>query len=184
MGIKLFGKNVFQLYKHHIMKIDYKDLINYKINSTFKLRKINFDNIDEELKPIGTTISLTNLRKLLSINKTLVEGFIFEGMDSNKVATIWVMYKGGNDLEYKIRNIDAYIFDVYVNKQFRGNGYAGEMISQLMDYLHKKEIETAYLAVSFTNQQAYNAYKNTGFTTVYDKKFVRALKVNIPYHIL
>lgn len=94
------------------------------------------------------------------------------------------MYRGADDLEYRIRNIDAYIFDVYVNNLHRGKGYAGEMIRQLMEYLHDKGINTAYLAVSMSNSSAIRAYKKTGFTTVADKKFVRFLKINIPYHKL
>lgn len=94
------------------------------------------------------------------------------------------MYKGGNDIEYKIRNIDAYIFDVYVNKAHRGSGYAGQMIRCVMDYLHSKGIDTAYLAVALSNKSAIRAYEKVGFTTEYDRKFARVLKVNIPYHKL
>ena len=90
------------------------------------------------------------------------------------------MYRGADDLEYRIRNIDSYIFDVYVNYLHRGKGYAGEMIRQLMEYLHDKGINTAYLAVSMSNSRALRAYKKTGFTTVADEKFERILKNNSP----
>ena len=94
------------------------------------------------------------------------------------------MYKGTDDLEYRIRNIDAYVFDVFVNNSCRGRGYAGEMIRQLMCYLHGKGIDSAYLAVSVSNESAIRAYKKTGFTTVKDLNFARVLKINIPYHVL
>ena len=80
-----------------------------------------------------------------------------------------MMYKGADDLEYRIRNIDAYIFDVYVNNQYRGKGYAGEMIRQLMEYLHGKGINIAHLAVAKSNRSAIRAYEKTGFMTVTDK---------------
>lgn len=94
------------------------------------------------------------------------------------------MYKGSDDLEYRIRNIDAYIFDVFVNEKYRGNGYAGEMIRRLMEYLHKKGIDSADLAVSLSNTSAIRAYEKIGFTTVKDCSFARILKINIPYHAL
>lgn len=94
------------------------------------------------------------------------------------------MYKGTDDLEYRIRSIDAYIFDVYVNSSYRGKGYAGEMIRQLMEYLHAKNIDIAHLAVSTKNEKAIRAYEKAGFSTVYDRSFARVLKINIPYHSL
>lgn len=94
------------------------------------------------------------------------------------------MYKGGNDLEYKIRNVDAYIFDVYVNETFRGAGFAGEMIRCEMEHLHHNGLETACLAVALSNKSAIRAYEKVGFVTAYDKKFARVLKINIPYYEL
>lgn len=94
------------------------------------------------------------------------------------------MYKGSDDLEYRIRNIYAYIFDVLVNEKYRGNGYADEMIRQLMEYYHKKGIESADLTVSVSNTSAIRAYEKTGFTTVKDCSFARIMKINIPYHFL
>lgn len=94
------------------------------------------------------------------------------------------MYRGGNDLEYRIRGIDAYIFDVYVNEAHRGSGYAGKMIRRAMEHLHQKGIDTAHLAVALTNQSAIRAYEKVGFTTEYDLRFARVLKVNVPYHKL
>lgn len=183
MGLKLFGKNILQVYTHKIMKVDYNTAKKTPAKSSYTLRKINNDIISDELASIGTTVTVSNLKHLLRVNGSRCEGFIFEGKDT-PIGTIWVMYRGANDLEYRIRNIDAYIFDVYVNSLHRGKGYAGEMICQLMEYLHDKDINTAYLAVSISNKSALRAYKKTGFTTVTDKKFARFLKINIPYHKL
>lgn len=183
MGLKLFGKNIFQVYTHHIMKIEYETVAGNLEQSSHILRKINSDSIPEELAPIGTTVTVSNLKHLLQINGNRCEGFVFGGGDT-PIGTIWVMYRGAGDLEYRIRNIDAYLFDVYVNNKHRGKGYAGEMIRHLMEYLHYKGINTAHLAVSKTNTSAIRAYKKTGFTTVADKRFARILKINIPYHEL
>ena len=185
MGIKIFGKNIAQVYSHHIMEIEYGTVCE-KVQSISpnSLRKIDPNKIEDELKPVGTTVTIPNLKRLMSSNIDLVEGFVFGETGGCSVGTIWVMYKGGNDLEYRIRNIDAYIFDVYVNEKYRGKGFAGEMICQLMDYLHEKGIDSAQLAVSMTNKSAIRAYEKTGFVSMADKRFARVLKINIPYHEL
>lgn len=180
MGIKILGKNIFQVYKHHIMRLDYQAT---DCDSELVLRKINLDCIGEELKPIGTTVTVSNLMRLVRTNSGRCEGFKLVNGEK-PVGTIWVMYKGSDDLEYRIRNIEAYIFDVFVNDDYRGRGYAGEMIQKLMLYLHERGINTAYLAVSTSNKSAIKAYIKTGFTTVRDTSFARILKINVPYHVL
>ncbi len=183
MGIKLFGKNILQVYTHHIMKIDYETAQESAVSS-FQLRKINDNDLASELENVGTTVTVSNLKRLISANGSLCEGFIFCEPDGTKAGTIWVMYKGGDDLEYRIRNTEAYIFDVYVKESCRGKGYAGMMIRLLMEYLHQKGISSAVLAVSVKNKSAIRAYEKTGFQTVDTLTFMRLLKVNIPYHTL
>lgn len=182
MRLKLFGKNFFRIYKHLIMKISYKD-VKYSPESDIVLRKIDLKHIAEELAPIGTTVTVANLNRLIRRNTSLCEGFVLE-VKGVPVGTIWVMYKGADDLEYRIRNIDAYLFDIYVNDKFRGNGYAGKMVVQLLEYLYVRGIKVAYLAVAHTNKSAISAYKKTGFAVVCNKKFARVLKLNVPYHVL
>lgn len=147
MGLKLFGKNIYQVYTHHIMRIDYDTILEktetFKTNLT--LKQIKSDNIKQELDPVGTTVTVANLQRLVRKNPSLVEGFVISDARGNSVGTIWIMYKGGNDLEYRIRDIDAYLFDVYMNEKYRGNGYAGQMIRLVMDYLKERGIDTAYL---------------------------------------
>ena len=180
MGIKLFGKNILQYYKRHIMSLNYQAT---EYDSELTLCKIDLDSIAEEIKPIGTTVSVRNLIHLVRMNSGKCEGFkLVDGETS--LGTIWVMYKGSDDLEYRIRNIEAYIFDVFVNNEYRGQGYAGEMIRQLMRYLHGRGIDKAYLAVSTSNNSAMKAYKKSGFVIVKDLSFIRVLKINIPYHVL
>ena len=166
------------------MEICFETLCKYKSSGHCKLNEIDINNFYDEMKLVGSTISLRNLEGVVKNNRNLVKGFLFKDSSGCKAGTIWVMFRGGNDIEYKIRNIDAYIFNVYVNQNFRGNGFAGEMIYQLMNMLHENGIEKAYLAVSLKNKNAIRAYKKIGFVNVSDRKFVRILKINIPYHIL
>lgn len=184
MRIALFGKNIFRMYQHHIMEIRYESLCKYKSFGHFVLHEVDTNNLYEEMSLVGSTISLRNLERIVRNNRTLVKGFLFKNSAGCKAGTIWVMFRGGNDIEYKIRNIDAYIFNVYVSQTYRGNGFAGEMIYQLMNLLHNNGVEKAYLAVSLKNMSAIRAYEKIGFVNVFDRKFVRVLKINIPYHIL
>ncbi len=184
MGIRIFGKNVFQIYDHFIMKIDHDAVKDRTASSGHILRAADMSNISAELQPVGTTVTAENLKRLVSANKGKCEGFVFCEPGGRSVGTIWVMYRGTNDIEYRIRDIDAYIFDIYVNEAYRGNGYAGEMICQLMNRLYDKGINSAFLAVSKKNNSAVKAYVKTGFKTVDEKRFARILKINIPYHKL
>lgn len=185
MGIRILGKNIIQIYHHHIMKLNYLDIADIAESATPNrtLRPIDQTAIGEELQQIGTNVTIANLTRLLLKNRSLCEGFIFS-VAGRPVGTIWVMYQGANDIEYRIRRIKAYIFDVYINENYRGNGYAGEMICLLMKYLHERGINSSYLAVAKTNKSAIRAYKKVGFESIVDKKFARVLRVNIPYHEL
>lgn len=183
MGIQIFGKNIFQIYTHHIMSLLYADLAGNAERTELSLEAIDLQRIPEELASVGTTVTTANLERLVKKNGSLCEGFVLKEK-GRPIGTIWVMHKGGDDLEYRIRNIEAYIFDVYVNGKFRGKGYAGQMIRLLMEHLHQDGIDQAYLAVSVKNISAIRAYEKAGFVKTGNKRFARFLKVNIPYHIL
>ena len=183
MGIRVLGKNILQRYSHHIMKIEYSEIDQGNLNKALVLDKINMTHISDVIVSVGSTVTVTNLKSLVRRNGIRCEVVVLR--DSGlPIGIIWVMYRGANDLEYRIRNIDAYIFDVYIKEEYRGRGYAGEMIRLLLEYLHKRGIETAYLAVSRTNNNAIRAYKKAGFSTVRDCMFIRFLRINIPYHAL
>lgn len=82
MSLKLFGKNIFQVYVHHIMKIEYENCSGRSKQSTYTLKKIDTDSILEELESIGTTVAVSNLKHLLSVNGSRCEGFVFGGIDT------------------------------------------------------------------------------------------------------
>lgn len=186
MGIKLFGKNILQVYRHRIMRIDYKTVV--KDASSIRkcsFRRIKKSSIARDMEAVGSTITTANLERLVKTNPHLCEGFILYDPGNTPIGSIWVMYRGGNDLEYRIRNTDAYIYGVYIRPEYRGNGWAGVMISRLMRYLHiRKRIDCAVLAVSRKNASAIRAYRKAGFADIGDKEFIRFMKINIPYHVL
>lgn len=183
MILKLFGKNIAAFYKHHIMRIEYANIVRCSDAPEHSLERIELDDFDNQLD-VETTLSKTALKKLAVSNHGRCDGYVLKDAEGVSLGTIWVMYRGGNDTEYRIRNIDAYIFDVLIDANHRGRGLAGVMIELVMDKLYEKGIAAAYLAVSKTNVPAIKAYRKIGFTTVGEKRFFRVLKINIPYHKL
>lgn len=133
---------------------------------------------------IDGTMDTSVLKRIVSRNKDKCDVFVFKDQEGTVVGTLSVIYKGGVEVEYKIKNIDAFVFNVKVLENFRGRGYAGEMLLLLMDYLHKKSIDRMFLAVSTNNNSAIRAYKKIGAKIICKMSFVRALRINIPYRTL
>lgn len=174
-SIRIFGKNVISTFDHHIMSLHYSAL--NKPRNVLRMECIN----DHPEKMIDGTYSVETARNVMLKNRGKCDVFVFYDSEGNTIGTLSVMYKGGNDIEYKIRSIDAFIYNVLTKKEYRGKGYAGEMLFLLSEYLHGKSIEKSYLAVSKNNDSAIRAYKKTGFVTEKDSSFIRILRVNIPY---
>lgn len=174
-SIRLFGKNIISSFNHHIMSLKYSS--HNAVTHNLVMECIT----NQPEKMIDGTYSVKTAKALLSRNKGNCDVFIFYDSNEVVVGTLSVMYKNGNDIEYKIRNVDAFIYNVLTDDNFRGRGYAGEMLRLLSEYLHGKSIDKAYLAVSTNNIPAIRAYKKAGFVTEYDSSFIRLLKVNIPY---
>lgn len=168
------------------MRIDYKTAVkDLPASPDCSFRRIKKSNIIKSIETVGSTISAANHERLVKANPHLCEGFILCNPEDNPIGSIWVMYRGGNDLEYRIRNTDAYIYGVYIRPEYRGYGWAGIMISRLMRYLHNsKKIDYAELAVSRKNINAIRAYRKAGFVDLEDREFVRIMKINVPYHVL
>lgn len=175
---KLFGKNVLATFCHHIMSLSFDNATSFQSN----LDLVRVTEKSEEM--IDGPYSIRTAKKIVSANKGYCDVFVASDVNGHKIGTISVMYRGGNDIEYRIRNIDAFIYNVFVDTEFRGNGYAGDMIRILMQHLYGKGINKAYLAVSTNNHKAVRAYEKVGFVTEKDLRFVRVLKINIPYWVL
>lgn len=59
------------------------------------------------------------------------------------------------------------IFDIVVDKNFRGNGYGQDIMDGILSETFKMGIKTAYLQVVVGNLPAANLYNKLGFTEVY-----------------
>ena len=52
---------------------------------------------------------------LINQSNTAV-GYMFKEVGTDAlIGYIWLMHKGGNEIQYRIRNIDAFIFDAFVS---------------------------------------------------------------------
>lgn len=174
---KILGKNIISTIDHDIMCLKFSEN-----RTNGHINMICATNQPELL--INGTYSAKLLLKILNNNKNLSDSFVFYNDSKNVIGTLSIVYRGGNDIEYKIRNVDAFMISVLVLPEYRGQGYVAEMINMTMDYLHNKGIDEVYLAVSTNNTSAIKAYKKVGFFTVKHTNFVRVLRLNIPYRVL
>ena len=171
---------LFSFRHHYIMMINFTDT-----DVGIKDRKISLDQVLDYSKLMEGTYSVSLQKRIIDATAGKCDVFILRDKNTqNNIETLSVMYMGGDELEYKIRKIDAFIYNVSIDKSFRGKGYAGIMIQMLGEILAEKGIGKAYLAVSTDNSSAIRAYEKAGFIKVNEKFFIRSLKRNVPYYSL
>ena len=91
-----------------------------------------------------------------------------------------VLYKGSAIGRYRVRNIDAFIVNVFVNAEFRRKGYGEYLLRKTLQYLHThKNIHTTYLTVHVNNLPARRLYAKTGGVDVRTIKRLRLFNVPI-----
>ena len=175
--IKLLNHNLFVINDYLIYHADFIDIP--KIDTKFEMRKITFDNVCLCSKG---DFSMARMHKYLKEKADDTEGFLFFDGDE-AIGYLWIMYRGGNHFQYRVRNIDALIYQIDVFPEFRGHGACGVMMRQAFNYLQvQKRISDAYWSVRKNNISAIRAYDKLGAKQVDRKIFLRVLKVNIPYH--
>lgn len=59
------------------------------------------------------------------------------------------------------------VYNVYVSKQFRGQGFGEAIVTQLFHEAQKRNIHKTYLQVLLKNEVANNLYNKLGYTEVY-----------------
>lgn len=59
------------------------------------------------------------------------------------------------------------IFDIIVDKSYRGNGYGKNIMNSILNTAAEKGVKTAYLQVVVGNRPAENLYENLGFREEY-----------------
>ena len=173
MIIRLFGKKLLQTYNHLYYKMNYESMIPLRKN-----RLIPFELNDSNMNLINASSAL---RKMIHEQPEYVSGYGFRDSFGNVIGHLFLMRKGGQEVLYKIRTIDAYLFAVRVFDGYKGNGYAGEMITWLADTLYEAGVKELYLTVKKDNHSAIRVYEKLGFKVIGKRFFVRLIKCNIPY---
>ena len=174
--MKIFGKRVFTVYKHYVYRLNYSESNLVPVN-----RLEAFEVTDETFSMIHGSKALY---KMITEQKDRVQGFGFKNEAGNVIGHLFIMYKGGVEVMYKIQNIDAYLFAVRIYSEYQGNGYAPEMISWIIKELHEKGFDTIYLTVQKKNKRAIKIYEKLNFKVIDQRSFIRILKLNIPYYTL
>ena len=73
------------------------------------------------------------------------------------------------------------IFDIIVDKNYRGNGYGKNIMYSILNKAAEKGIKTAYLQVVVGNRPAENLYGHLGFKEVYKYWYrVKKCKMQAP----
>ena len=63
----------------------------------------------------------------------------------------------------KVSDASTFIYDFYIQAEYRGSGYGKQAISELENLLAAINIEQIKLRVAFNNQRALALYEEVGF---------------------
>lgn len=176
MKLTIFRRNIFTTYNHCYYELS---LSSYNPVETKRLTCIAITDPD-----ISEVHLSKALRKMLKEQPSYVTGYLFQDENSNIVGHVFLMRRGGTEVLYKIRHIDYYLFALRVFEEYRGNGYAGEILTTVIDMLAQKGAERFYLTVKKDNVPARKVYDRLGFKVIGKRFFVRVWKMNIPYYQL
>ena len=181
MNIAIGGKRVIHSYHHYIMSLALENFNKVECDGYhYRIVKEN----DLSILKLGD-FSVANMLPYLRKEKPYSTGLLFfEDQTNRPVGYIWVVRRGGNEMSYRIRNIDALISCVCVFKEYRGRNIANTMLSEIVNLLIKENAQKVALGVNTDNISAIHAYKKAGFNVVGQKKYLRILRRNIPYHVV
>lgn len=181
INIEVIRRNIRKIIsfrQHWIM--EYKLGVN---NTVCEETELRLQCVKDIVSMTDGTYSISLQKKIMDSNSEFCDVFVLVNTNSEKIGTISLMYKNGNELEYRIRECDAFIYNVYIEPKYRNRGYAKKMIALLWNYLSsEKDITTIRLAVSKDNLNAIKTYQSVGFNTIESKFFVRFLRRNFPYY--
>lgn len=145
-------------------------------------------SIDEQLY-IERAISYNDLidgvyskklqRKIWRKNVKYSRTYILKNEDTT-IGYVSIMMNGGKELLYEVKYSQAYIYNVYIKPEFRGKGYAKDMLLMVIKELHEEKIDEIIIAVLIDNIRALNTYIKVGGIIVKRVMFLRVCRCNIP----
>ena len=176
-SIMILGRNVYT-YFHHVM-------ISFDPEAGRKPDSLNCQQITEENLNVcnfGYT-SFKKMRLYLRDQSQHIKAYYFTNTKNEVIGYYWLFLKGAKELEYKVKSEDiALLSDVFVVDKCRGNGYAEELVRHACMVASEQGKSAVYGAVRKNNENAFKAYKKVGYTIIREFRFIRVMKINIPYY--
>lgn len=116
-AIRLMHRTAFEFCDHFLMKfsldncscVDHPEL--YRAN-------ISLSNVED---CNGMSFSVARMKNYLRTQSSYMRGYIYYSKTNNQpVGYVWVAYRGANEFQYRIREIDAFGFDFAVKNAIEG----------------------------------------------------------------
>lgn len=180
-SIRFRHRELYAFFDHHLMYFELTQEKALQYSDEWLAEAITIKNVDDCANEV---FSCGRMKRYLLEQPDYVNGFLFREAKTGKTAGfLWIMYPGGNEFQYRVRKVDAFLFDVYVSPDFRGHGLCGQMFQYVFDYLKKNGKKTVALGVRTNNPSAIKAYKKAGGVIKARKRFIQlAHRYNIPYY--
>ncbi|MBO5416498.1 MAG: GNAT family N-acetyltransferase [Clostridia bacterium] len=136
---------------------------------------------DEDLESLcGGYFDVNNIIRLIKKQSEFVKMFGFFNEDEQLIGYAGIVLNGGKEFHYKVKKAESFLFDFTVYENFRGRGYAHQILDLISSWLLEKNISNMYLACKTNNINAIKCYERYGFEFVKKNKFLRVLRFNIP----
>ncbi len=180
-SIKIFNHNLYTFYNHWIYKITQQGLSNLKININGEQYRAIL--MDKNTIPCcqNSEFSIEYMQKLKETYPQQFVGIILFNLDNEICGYICGLYPDSKEIQYKIKYVDFFVKYVYVYPEFRGKNLVSVLFKELFRAIRPDQL---CLAVRKNNLPAIKAYEKIGGVRLREKKFVRILKFNFPYHKL
>lgn len=180
-SIRINNRELYAFYDHYLMYFDLCNKENVELSSEWLFEKITEANIDNCK---NETFSVGRMKRYLKEQSQFVEGFLARNMNTGTPAGfLWIMYPGGNEFQYRVRRVDAFLFDVYVFPEFRGKGLCGQLLYYVFDHLKENMKKTVALGVRTDNNSAIRAYQKAGGIIKSRRKYIQLChRYDIPYY--
>lgn len=141
--------------KNEILLLDEKS-----VNDFWRLRIELFQELEEVRKDADCTQleSATKQYYVSHINKDLISWGVFQ--EGQLAATGSLCLFTRIPYNENLSGLEGYILNIYTSKQFRGNGFANQILDNMIEYSYKNNIKRLWLNSS---EQGKHLYMKKGF---------------------
>lgn len=174
--IKLLGKTFITFFDNILMTLSSEE---FKCDCDIE-DLIARDFTDEVLSDIkDSEFGSEYIRFLQKKHPDKFEGFVYYSSDGKPCGYICGVKPKCNVRLYRVRNCAFFVKFVYVFEEFRGKRIASKLFEQLFLRINEQKV---LFSVRKKNDSAIKSYIRAGAKEKCRKRFVRIMKVNIPYY--